>query len=64
MDLYTALDAAGFDCNPTLKSFYEDESKSGPARKGNSSDLDSGNSISIATGETPQSMYTADVTGS
>ena len=64
VDLYTALDAAGFDCNPTLKSFYEDESKSGPARKGNSTDLDSGNSISIATGETPQSMYTDDVTGS
>lgn len=62
VDLYTALAAAGYDCNPALKAFYEDDTKSGPARKANSSDLDSGNSLSIATAETPQAQYTADIT--
>ena len=42
VDLYAALAAAGYDCNPVLKAFYEDDAKSGPARKGNSTDLDSG----------------------
>lgn len=64
VDLYAALEEAGYDCNPTLRSFYEDDAKSGPARKGNSTDLDSGNSVSIATAETPQAKYTADVTAS
>ena len=62
--LYAALEAAGYDCNPVLKAFYEDDGKSGPARKGNSTDLDSGNSVAIATAETPQSMYGGDVTAS
>ena len=57
-DLYTSLTAAGFVMNPTLKSFYEDNGKSGPARSANSSDLDSGSNQRIATAETPQSKYT------
>ncbi len=64
VDLYAALEAAGYDCNPVLKAFYEDDGKSGPARKGNSTDLDSGNSVAIATAETPQSRYGGDVTAS
>lgn len=64
VDLYTALEMAGYLVNPELKAFYEDESRSGPARAANSSDLDSGDSIRIATGETPQSRYTDEVKSS
>ncbi len=64
VDLYQALEAAGFEYNPTLKAFYDDNNKSGPARKGNSKDLDSGDTVILSTAETPQSMYTSDVTAS
>ena len=57
-DLYASLEDAGFSMNPTLKSFYENNSASGPARSANSSDLDSGSNQRIATAETPQSKYT------
>lgn len=59
-DLYSSLKDAGFETNPTLKSFYE-SSASGSPRSANSSDLDSGNNQRIATAETPQSKYTDDV---
>ncbi|MBR1813804.1 MAG: glycoside hydrolase family 3 C-terminal domain-containing protein [Lachnospiraceae bacterium] len=55
--LYEALEAAGFSCNPTLKAFYEDNAKSGNGRAENPSDLDSGKTVYIETGETPQSSY-------
>ena len=58
VDLYTALTDAGYDCNTTLKNFYEDTNASGPVRVGNSSDLDSGDTVVLSTAETPQSMYT------
>lgn len=58
VDLYTGLKEAGFDCNPTLKAFYEDSKASGAERKGNSKDLDSGDTVILSTAETPQSMYT------
>ncbi len=64
IDLYAGLKEAGFDCNPTLKTFYEDNKASGAARKGNSSDLDSGDTVILATAETPQSMYTDSVKAS
>ncbi len=64
VDLYQALEGAGYDYNPVLKSFYEDESQSGNKRASNSQDLDSGDSISIATGETPLSAYTDQVRAS
>ena len=64
VDLYTALEEAGFEYNPVLKAFYENNDKSGPARKGNSKDLDSGDTVILSTAETPQSLYTADVTAS
>ncbi|MBR1814217.1 MAG: glycoside hydrolase family 3 protein [Lachnospiraceae bacterium] len=56
--LHEGLKQAGFEVNPTLTAFYEDDSKSGSKRKPNSSDLDSGGNQMIATAETPQSRYT------
>lgn len=56
--LYEALDAEGISYNPTLKAFYEDNSKSGKGRADNPSDLDSGKTVYIETGETPQDAYT------
>jgi beta-glucosidase len=64
IDLYKAMTEAGFTYNPALKAFYEDTGKSGPVRKGNSKDLDSGDTVVLSTAETPQSMYTADVKAS
>lgn len=63
-DLYDSLSSAGFVTNPTLKSFYENNGQSGPARSANSSDLDSGSNQRIATAETPQSRYTDTVKSS
>ena len=63
-DLYDSLEAAGFETNPTLKAFYEDDSASGDEREANSSDLDSGDNVILATAETPQSMYTDEVKAS
>ena len=57
-NLYDSLSAAGFQTNPALKAFYENNSASGPARAANSSDLDSGGNQVIATAETPQQKYT------
>lgn len=58
IDLYTALEEAGYNVNPVLKNFYKDTKQSGPKREANSSDLDSGKTVSVATAETPQSKYT------
>ncbi len=61
-DLYDSLDKAGFNTNQTLKSFYEDSSKSGSGRGKNP---EIGDTISgFATGETPISSYTNDITSS
>ena len=56
--LHSALEQAGFKVNPTLKSFYKNDSQSGSKRQPNSTDLDSGGNQMIATAETPQSKYT------
>ena len=61
IDLYEGLEEAGYDINPTLKDFYEDTGASGPLRAGNSSDLDSGDTVILTTAETPQSKYTQEV---
>ena len=61
VDLYSALAQAGYEYNPVLKEFYDDASASGEPRKANSSDLDSGSSVVLSTGETPQSKYTQKV---
>ena len=57
IDLYSALDEAGYDVNPTLKAFYEDTAASGPIRT-TSTDMDSGDTVVYSTAETPQSSYT------
>ncbi|MBP5254636.1 MAG: glycoside hydrolase family 3 protein [Lachnospiraceae bacterium] len=64
VSLYKALEEAGFVINPSLKAFYEDTNKSGAARKGNSKDLDSGDTVILSTAETPQASYPADVKSS
>lgn len=55
--IYESLEEAGYDVNPALRAFYEDNGRSGDPRSQNSSDLDSGNTVIISTGETPQSRY-------
>lgn len=55
--LYESLEAAGFEYNPTLKSFYDDDKKSGSGREENSDDLDNGEEVMMSTGETPYSSY-------
>lgn len=62
--LYQGLTEAGFECNPVLEEFYKDAKRSGPVREANSGDLDSGDTVMVATAETPQSMYTDDVKSS
>lgn len=52
--LYESLEAAGFDCNPTLRDFYEDDSRSGAPRDGNPKIENNGNAGILAT-ETPYS---------
>lgn len=55
--LYESLEKAGYDVNPNLKSFYEDASRSGPARSNSGSDLDSGDTVVLSTAETPRDKY-------
>lgn len=57
IDLYAALEDAGYETNPTLKAFYEDTAASGPVRTV-SSDMDSGDTVVYSTAETPQTSYT------
>ena len=63
--IFDAMDEAGFEYNPVLKSFYEDDARSGKPRPANSSDLDTGNTQAmIDTGETNIGRYGTDVTSS
>lgn len=61
IDLYKSLQEAGFKTNDKLKSFYEDNKRSGKGRSENSSDLDKGDSVFYSTGETPVNKYTGEV---
>ena len=64
IDFFTALKNAGFDYNPTLKSFYDDNSKSGAGRDPANSDLDSGKEIELKesfVGETELSAYSDNI---
>ena len=61
--LHDSLTAVGFEVNPELEAFYA-SSASGAGRPNNPSDLDSGKSVSLETGETPLSMYTDKVKSS
>ena len=58
--LYESLADAGIAYNPTLKSFYDDNSKSGSGR-GPTPDLPAGGVGTLPTGETPVSSYNADI---
>ena len=59
--IFDSLTAAGFKYNDALKSFYENNSKSGAGRDDNP-DFDAAVST-LKTGETPISSYTSDITG-
>ncbi|MDC7287481.1 glycoside hydrolase family 3 C-terminal domain-containing protein [Blautia schinkii] len=61
--LYESLDEAGIKYNTTIKSFYENKSKSGAGRQDNPG-MESGVSTGIATGETSIDKYTDDVMNS
>lgn len=62
--IYDSLEAVGITCNPTLRSFYSDNAKSGAGRPANPP-MTSGQRLSgYATGETPISSYGTDVTDS
>ena len=54
--IFESLTAAGFEYNPDLKDFY-DSDESGTGRDSNPSDLDSGKTISLSTGETDINAY-------
>ncbi len=61
VDLHAGLANAGFDVNPTLKSFYE----SGESGRGRGSSPEMGDIVyGFATGETPQNLYTDEVRAS
>lgn len=63
--LFDGLELGGFEYNPKLKAFYEDNSLSGPGRPSNPETKDAtSESPTLGTGETPQSSYTADVKAS
>lgn len=55
VDLYQALEDAGYNVNPQLKKFYENNSKSGSGRGSNPQM--GANVYGYATGETPVSSY-------
>ena len=53
-NLYDSLENAGFQINPTVKAFYDDDRASGSGRDGGSGT----GQVATLTGETPQSSYT------
>ena len=58
--IYESLEAAGFRYNETMKSFYEDSSRSGSGRAANPT-MESGVPTGIVVGETPVSSYSQEV---
>ena len=62
--LYESLEAAGITYNPTLKAFYSDNAKSGAGRPANPAMTSGQRLAGFATGETPVSSYSADITSS
>ena len=60
--LYDSLTAAGFQTNPDLKAFYENDGLSGPGRSDNP-DIENAGVSSLDTGETPVSAYDDDLKG-
>ena len=62
ISIYKSLRNADFKVNEVLEAFYNNNSRSGPARDGNPS-IETGVQV-LATAETPYSYYTDDVTRS
>ena len=62
VDVCASLEAAGFECNPTIKAFYKDDTKSGKGRPEVPSMGDVITGFPIA--ETPISSYTQEVKAS
>ncbi len=63
--IYDGLEAGGFEVNPTLKAFYEDDKVSGKGRGANPTLSDtSGSAPTLPIGETPVANYGSDVRGS
>ena len=61
--IFESLEAAGIAYNPTLKSFYEDNGKSGKGRDDNPP-MENGGVESLPTGETPIASYDSSITSS
>ena len=61
--IYDSLAAADIECNPKLKSFYEDNARSGEGR-GENPPMENGGVESLPTGETPIAKYDDEVTDS
>ena len=61
--IYDSLnEELGFECNPSLKAFYENDKLSGDGRSENP-EMEHGKSIPLLkTGETPVASYTSDIT--
>ena len=60
-DLYEGLESAGFNCNPAMKTFYNDKSRSGNPRP---VQPEMGDEVTgFPTAETPVSAYGSDITG-
>lgn len=61
-DLYEGLESAGFNCNPAMKTFYNDKSRSGNPRP---VQPEMGDEVTgFPTAETPVQSYGSDITGS
>lgn len=60
--LFDSLGDAGFSVNPSLKSFYEDNTKSGEGRPGNPSIEGNDPNAAIDIGETPLTSYDSTLT--
>ena len=61
--IFDSLTEAGFEYNPHLKDFYEDDSRSGNGRSNNPSIENAGIST-LLTGETSQSSYSNELKSS
>ncbi|MFV0363735.1 MAG: glycoside hydrolase family 3 C-terminal domain-containing protein [Suipraeoptans sp.] len=59
--IYESLEAAGISYNETLKSFYEDSTKSGDGRPENPAMTSGQRLAGFETGETPMESYTSEV---
>ncbi len=63
--IYDGLEAGGYEVNPTLKAFYEDNGKSGSGRGSNPALSEASTSApTLPIGETPVSSYNGEVRGS